>query len=49
MCIRDSAYAYVPAAHGEGTAVEIDVFGEWVGGEIVHEPLFDPESARVRA
>jgi 4-methylaminobutanoate oxidase (formaldehyde-forming) len=46
---RSIAYAYVPAAHGEGTAVEIDVFGEWVGGEIVHEPLFDPESARVRA
>jgi 4-methylaminobutanoate oxidase (formaldehyde-forming) len=46
---RSIAYANVPAAHGEGTAVEIDVFGEWVGGEIVHEPLFDPESARVRA
>jgi 4-methylaminobutanoate oxidase (formaldehyde-forming) len=46
---RSIAYAYVPAAHGEGTAVEIDVFGEWVGGEIVREPLFDPESARVRA
>jgi 4-methylaminobutanoate oxidase (formaldehyde-forming) len=46
---RSIAYAYVPATHGEGTAVEIDVFGEWVGGKIVHEPLFDPESARVRA
>ena len=46
---RSIAYAYVPAAHGEGTAVEIDVFGEWVRGEIAHEPLFDPESARVRA
>jgi 4-methylaminobutanoate oxidase (formaldehyde-forming) len=46
---RSIAYAYLPAAHGEGTAVEIDVFGKWVRGEIVREPLFDPESARVRA
>jgi 4-methylaminobutanoate oxidase (formaldehyde-forming) len=46
---RSIAYAYVPVAHAEGTAVEIDVFGEWVSGEIVREPLFDPESDRVRA
>ena len=45
---RSIAYAYVPAQHAEGTAVEIDVFGEWVAGEIATEPLFDPESARVR-
>jgi 4-methylaminobutanoate oxidase (formaldehyde-forming) len=46
---RSIAYAYVPAEHAEGTAVEIDVFGEWVGGEIASEPLYDPKSARVRA
>ena len=45
---KSIAYAYVPATHAEGTAVEIDVFGEWVGGEIAREPLFDPESKRVR-
>ncbi|HEX2702127.1 MAG TPA: glycine cleavage T C-terminal barrel domain-containing protein [Solirubrobacteraceae bacterium] len=45
---RSIAYAYVPAAHAEGTPVEINVFGEWVAGEIVREPLFDPESARIR-
>jgi glycine cleavage system aminomethyltransferase T len=45
---RTIAYAYVPAEHAVGTAVEIDVFGDWVAGEIVAEPLLDPESARVR-
>ena len=30
---RSIAYAYVPAAAAEvGTAVEVEVFGEWVGG-----------------
>ena len=34
---RSIAYAYVPAAHAEpGTAVEIDIFGEWIAGEIAH-------------
>jgi 4-methylaminobutanoate oxidase (formaldehyde-forming) len=45
---KSIAYAYVPASHDVGTAVEIDVFGEWVPGEIASEPLFDPQSARVR-
>jgi glycine cleavage system aminomethyltransferase T/glycine/D-amino acid oxidase-like deaminating enzyme len=45
---RSIAYAYVPAEHAVGTAVEIDVFGEWVAGEIAAEPLFDPQSERVR-
>ena len=46
---RSIAYAYLPAKVDEGVAVEIDVFGQWVGGKVAREPLFDPESARVRA
>ncbi len=46
---RSIAYAYVPAgAAVAGTAVEIDIFGEWVSGEVVAEPLWDPAGERVR-
>jgi 4-methylaminobutanoate oxidase (formaldehyde-forming) len=46
---RSIAYAYLPPEHAEaGTAVELDIFGRWVGGEIVDEPLFDPGGERVR-
>ena len=45
---RSIAYAYLPVAVGEGAAVEIDIFGEWVAGEVVAEPLFDPHGARIR-
>jgi 4-methylaminobutanoate oxidase (formaldehyde-forming) len=42
------AFAYLPVAFGPGTRVEIDLFGTWVPGEVVAEPIFDPTSARVR-
>jgi glycine cleavage system aminomethyltransferase T/glycine/D-amino acid oxidase-like deaminating enzyme len=42
------AYALVPIDAKPGTAVEIDIFGEWVLGEVVAEPLFDPRGTRVR-
>jgi 4-methylaminobutanoate oxidase (formaldehyde-forming) len=46
---RSVAYAYLPPEHAEpGTAVELDIFGEWVGGEVAEEPLFDPGNERVR-
>ena len=46
---RSIAYAYVPAAAATpGTAVEIDIFGDWVAGEVVAEPLWDPAGERVR-
>jgi 4-methylaminobutanoate oxidase (formaldehyde-forming) len=45
---RSIAYAYLPAEVGVGAEVEIDIFGRWVGGEVVREPLYDPEGARVR-
>ena len=40
----------VPAAGARraGHAVEIDIFGQWVGGEVASEPLFDPGGERVR-
>ena len=46
---RSVAYAYLPAEHAEpGTGVELDIFGEWIGGEVAKEPLFDPRGERVR-
>ena len=46
---RSIAYAYVPAEHDVGTDVEVEIFGEWVGGEIAAEPLFDPDGESIRA
>jgi glycine cleavage system aminomethyltransferase T/glycine/D-amino acid oxidase-like deaminating enzyme len=44
------AFAYVPVAHAEpGTRVEIDIFGEWIAGEVRSDPLYDPSGERVRA
>jgi len=46
---RSIAYAYLPPEQAEaGTEVEIDIFGSWVGGQVVKEPLFDPDGERVR-
>ncbi len=45
---RSIAYAYLPASVAVGTAVEIDIFGTWVSGEVVAEPLYDPQGERVR-
>ena len=47
---RSIAYAYLPSEHAEtGTAVEVEIFGEWVAGEVVAEPLFDPKGERIRS
>jgi glycine cleavage system aminomethyltransferase T len=47
---RSIAYAYVPAAHADpGRPVEVEIFGEWVGGQVAAEPLYDPEGVRIRA
>jgi len=47
---RSIAYAYVPADKAEpGRPVEVEIFGEWVGGEVAAEPLFDPSGERIRA
>jgi 4-methylaminobutanoate oxidase (formaldehyde-forming) len=46
---RSIAYAYLPAEVPVGAGVEVDIFGEWVAGELAREPLFDPRGERVRA
>jgi 4-methylaminobutanoate oxidase (formaldehyde-forming) len=46
---RSIAYAYVPWAARAGTAVEVEIFGNWVPGSVAEEPLFDPKGARVRS
>jgi glycine cleavage system aminomethyltransferase T/glycine/D-amino acid oxidase-like deaminating enzyme len=45
---RSIAYAYLPPDHEVGAAVEVDIFGRWVAGEVAAEPLFDPRGERVR-
>ncbi len=45
---RSIAYAYLPVDVDEGTAVEVDIFGRWVRGDVVPEPVFDPAGRRVR-
>ena len=43
-------YAYVPVEHSAlGTQVAVDIFGDWVAGEVRSEPLYDPKGERVRA
>ena len=47
---RSIAYAYLSPGHAEaGTAVEIEIFGSWVRGEVSREPLLDPGGERIRA
>ncbi|HWE58870.1 MAG TPA: FAD-dependent oxidoreductase [Solirubrobacteraceae bacterium] len=45
---RSIAYAYLPPDAEPGAEVEIDIFGEWLAGEITAEPLYDPEGSRLR-
>jgi len=46
---RSIAYAYLPPDAPIGTRGEVEVFGEWVGFEVMREPLWDPTSERIRA
>ncbi len=47
---RSLAYAYLPPDLARvGLRSEIDVFGEWVGAEVVREPLWDARGERIRA
>jgi 4-methylaminobutanoate oxidase (formaldehyde-forming) len=45
---RSIAYAYLPPEVDVGSSVELDLFGEWVVGEVAAEPLYDPEGTRLR-
>ena len=47
---RSIAYAYVPGGDADpATAVEVEIFGEWVSGQVAAEPLWDPGGERIRA
>ena len=44
------AYAYLPTELAvTGTAVEVEVFGEWIDAAVADEPLYDPKGERIRA
>jgi 4-methylaminobutanoate oxidase (formaldehyde-forming) len=46
---RSIAYAYLSTEHDVGTEVAVEIFGEWVGGVIAEEPLYDPKGERIRS
>jgi glycine cleavage system T protein len=47
---RSIAYAYLPAERvAPGEAVEVEIFGESIAGEVAPEPLFDPEGSRIKS
>jgi glycine cleavage system aminomethyltransferase T/glycine/D-amino acid oxidase-like deaminating enzyme len=47
---RSIAYAYLPADRAvAGQRLEVNLFGQWVEGEVAPEPLYDRENRRVRA
>ena len=46
---KSIAYAFVPADVETDTAVEVEVFGSWVSGQVAAEPLYDPRGERVRS
>jgi glycine cleavage system aminomethyltransferase T/glycine/D-amino acid oxidase-like deaminating enzyme len=47
---RSIAYAYLPPDRAAiGTRGEVEVFGRWVGFEVVAEPLYDPTGERIRS
>jgi 4-methylaminobutanoate oxidase (formaldehyde-forming) len=46
---RSIAYAYLPPDSAEpGAAVEVEIFGRWIPGEVASQPLFDPKGERIR-
>jgi 4-methylaminobutanoate oxidase (formaldehyde-forming) len=47
---RSIAFAYLPPDQAAiGTRGEVDIFGEWVGFEVVREPIWDQAGDRIRA
>jgi len=44
------AHAYLPTAlTADGSAVQIDVLGEWLTAAVVNAPLYDPGNVRLRS
>ncbi len=46
---RSIAFAYLPPSVALGARGEVDVFGEWIGCEVVRDPIYDPSGERIRA
>src|SRR5919197_1779026 len=47
---KSIAFAYLPTEWAAiGTHGEVEVFGEWIGFEVVREPLYDPDGSRIRS
>ncbi|HET7727867.1 MAG TPA: FAD-dependent oxidoreductase [Candidatus Limnocylindrales bacterium] len=46
---RSIAFAHLPPDVPIGGRGEVDVFGEWVGFEVVRDPVYDPAGERIRA
>jgi 4-methylaminobutanoate oxidase (formaldehyde-forming) len=47
---RSIAYAYLPPDRAAiGTRGEVEVFGDWIGFEVMREPLYDPKGDRIRS
>ncbi|MCU1427747.1 MAG: FAD-dependent oxidoreductase [Actinomycetia bacterium] len=47
---RSIAYAYVPTDRSHiGRSVHVEVFGDWVPGEIMRDPMYDPAGERIKA
>jgi 4-methylaminobutanoate oxidase (formaldehyde-forming) len=47
---KSIAYAYLPIdSANPGTALSIEVFGQWIDSVVENEPLWDPTGERVRA
>jgi 4-methylaminobutanoate oxidase (formaldehyde-forming) len=44
------AFGYLPAEQAAvGTRVEVEVFGEWIGAEVVRDSPYDPKGERIRS
>lgn len=47
---KSIAYAFLPMEYAKpGTRLEVELFMERVGAEVVKEPLFDPKGERIKA
>lgn len=47
---RAIAFAYLPTDQADlGRRVDVEVFGQWVGAEVVKDPIYDPAGTRIRA
>jgi 4-methylaminobutanoate oxidase (formaldehyde-forming) len=47
---RSIAFAYLPAESAAiGTRGDVEVFGDWIGFEVVREPVYDPGGERIKA